>query len=158
VRPELSTDGPRGRAQWLMDELGNYLVGSDAPATSRDDAARAALRNGHRGFRAFVDSRCEPSDVVMVELSIERASGHVCQAAYREVPGPLDLLVLCTTNCVDGDKVTLRHMTAQRGSVTCSEDWPFGMDSAERMTRPAAAWMTCPIQGREESADGAGGA
>ena len=128
-------------ARWLLDEIGVYLAGADAPDSERDRAARAALHNGHDNFRQFVESRLEPTDVVCAVLSIDRDEQHLGCQAYREMPGPLTLLAFCSANCVAGDRVSVRQVTAQRGAVTASEDWPFGLDTAEHMTRPAAAWI-----------------
>ena len=74
-------------------------------------------------------------------LSIDRAGQHLGCQGYREAPGPLTLLAFCSAHCVAGDRVSLKLVTAQRGAVTASEDWPFGLETAEHMTRPAVSWM-----------------
>jgi hypothetical protein len=130
-----------------MDKIGAYLAGADASIDERARAARLALRNGHDNFHQFVSSRIEPTEVVCTVLSIDRAEEHLGCQAYRELPGPLTLLAFCSANCFVGDGVSLKQITAQRGAVTVSEDWPFGLDTAEHMTRPAAAWMD-PSLGR----------
>jgi hypothetical protein len=95
-----------------------------------------------------VNSRIEPTEVVCTVLSIDRAEEHLGCQAYRELPGPLTLLAFCSANCRAGDRVSLKQITAQRGAVTVSEDWPFGLEAAEHMTRPATAWMDHSFLGR----------
>ena len=78
-------------------------------------------------------------DVVCAEVSIHHVDGITCRTAYRHAPDPVAFLFLCATRCRDGDLVTLRQVTAQSGSVTANERWPFGLACAEQMTLPARA-------------------
>jgi hypothetical protein len=130
-------------AQWLMEEIGRYLVG-DQEAGARDDAAREALANGADGFRAFVDSRCCVADVVLTQVHLDRVNGHTCRHAFRVAPGPIAFLVFCAANCSAGDRVQLRQVTAGAGTTSAEEVWPFGLDVAERMTQPV------PTRGRPD--------
>ncbi len=131
--------GSAERARWLMDELGTYLADRDADAHTRDEIARRTLRNGHASFERFITSRYAPMDVICAEVSIHHVDGGICRTAYRHSPDPVAFLFLCATSCRDGDLVTLRQVTAQSGSVTANERWPFGLACAERMTLPAPA-------------------
>jgi len=122
-----------------MEQIGRYLAGDDAPHDAREDAARAALANGQDAFNAFVESRCCAHDIVVTQVDLGRANGHTCRHAFRVPPGPVALLVFCAANCAPGDRVTVRQVTAGAGAVCTEEAWPFGLETAERMTVPAPA-------------------
>ncbi len=124
------------RARWLLEEIGGYLA-EEATGDQRLSVARTALRNGHREFATFNESRCLPEDVIGAQIVVERAGETVHRAFYREAPSPIGLLVMCASWCRDGDTVTLVQATAGCGRVTTSDDWPFGLGCAEQMTVPA---------------------
>lgn len=134
--PEVPNAVPPGRARWLMEEIGAFLA-EERDAEQRLDAARVALRNGHREFATFAGSRCLPEDVVAVQLVVERGDEVLHRAWYRNLPSPIGLLVLCASLCRDGDRVSLVQSTAGCGRVTTSDDWAFGLRCAEQMTVPA---------------------
>ena len=133
---------PLGGAGWLMEQIGRYLVGDDAPDDAREAAAREALANGQDAFNAFVESRCCARDIVVTHVDLARANGHTCRHAFRVTPGPVALLVFCAANCEPGDRVTVRQVTAGAGAVCAEEAWPFGLEGAERMTVPAPARLS----------------
>lgn len=142
----MSEHTPLGGAGWLMAEIGRYLAGDDAPDDARDAAAREALNNGQDAFTAFVESRCAATDIVLTQVDLGRSNGHTCRHAFRVTPGPIALLVFCAANCAAGDHVTVRQVTAGAGTVCAEETWPFGLETAERMTVPAPARLT-PARG-----------
>lgn len=122
----------------LVEDVGRYLLGPDAPEAARRMAAQRAFRHARDDFEAFADSARAGTDVVMVELVI-KGSGVHRHSVYAHAPGPLALLLVAARDCRPGDLVVLRQTTAKCGQVSQSARWPFGMAEAETMTRPADA-------------------
>ena len=139
-KPEAETVAPHHPCVLgaLVEEVGRYLLGPDAPETARRRAAQAAFRHAREDFERFADSSRSGSEVVVVELTI-RGAGVCRQSVYTQLPGPLALLLVAARNCRPGDLVVLRQITAKCGEVEQSARWPFGMAEAETMTRPATA-------------------
>ena len=139
-KPEAETAAPHHPCVLgaLVEDVGRYLVGPDAPEPARRRAAQEAFRHARDDFERFADSSRAGSEVVIVKLTI-RGSGVCRQSVYTRVPGPLALLLVAARNCRPGDRVLLRQVTAKCGEVEQSARWPFGMAEAESMTRPATA-------------------
>ncbi len=119
----------------LVREVGEYLVGADAPEAEQRHAAQHAFRHGRADFEAFAASQRRGTDLVFVELaihgSVERCSVHT------HLPGPLSLLLVSARNCIPGDVVSVRQVTAKCGEIRHEARFPVGMAEAEAMTRPA---------------------
>ena len=121
----------------VVREVGEYLAGSDASPLAQRHAAAHAFRNAQADFEAFSASICEGTAVIATELVIRGAGRDLLTVATR-LPSPLTLLLVCTRNCEDGDLVGIRQRTAKCGALLQEARWPFGMEEAERLTRPAA--------------------
>lgn len=139
--PSASSQDLADRSRWLIDELGAYFGGEDAPAETRDRLARDALRSNRSAFESLMASSRPCDAVVTVELSIHGAregrTGLIRRSHFGQVPGPVALVFLCALNCEIGDVVRVRQTTAAGASVLSEECWPFGVVDAEQMTLPA---------------------
>jgi hypothetical protein len=120
----------------LVRGVGAYLVGDGTCEAARRLIGADAFRHAQPDFEAFAASQCGAADVVSVELEI-RGQGRELHSVYGRLPGPLTLLLVCARNCRDRDRVLLRQRTAKCGLVCHEARWPFGMEEAEHITRPA---------------------
>jgi hypothetical protein len=121
----------------LVRDVGAYLVGEGTCEGARKLVGAHAFRHAQADFEAFAASQRTATDVVWVDLEI-RGEGRELHSVYGQVPGPLTLLLVCARNCRDGDHIVLRQRTAKCGLVTHEVRWPFGMQEAELITRPAS--------------------
>jgi hypothetical protein len=64
------------------------------------------------------------------------------RTVFAEPPTPVALMLLSMRMCDAGDDVTVLQHTAARGSSNRRARWPFGMDEAERLTRPPSCGGT----------------
>jgi len=121
----------------LVRGVGAYLVGNGTCEGARKLIGADAFRHAQPDFEAFAASQRAAGDVVSVDLEI-RGQGRALHSVYGRVPGPLTLLLVCARNCRDGDRIVLRQRTAKCGFVSHEVRWPFGMEEAELITRPAS--------------------
>lgn len=121
----------------VVREVGQYLAGPDASLLVQRHAAAHAFRNAQADFEAFSASLCDGAELIATELSI-RGGGRDLLSVATRLPSPLTLLLVCTRNCEDGDLVAVRQRTAKCGALLQEARWPFGMEEAERLTRPVS--------------------
>jgi len=121
----------------VVRQVGEYLAGTDAPKVEQRHAAAHAFRNAQSDFEQFSASVCHGTAMIAMELNITGA-GRDLLSVSTYLPSPLTLLLVCTRNCEDGDRVSVRQHTAKCGSMTQEAHWPFGLAEAERLTRPAS--------------------
>ena len=95
-------------------------------------ALRAATADAHE----WLDQRVDADAVVRVDLHLtgELRRRH---SVFPSLPSPLALLLICLDQCRVGDEVLLVQELAKAGKVEARATWPFGMDEAETLTRPA---------------------
>jgi hypothetical protein len=121
----------------MVRQVGEYLAGPDASPAEQRHAAGHAFRNAQADFEQFSASMCDGTAMIAMELAITGA-GRDLLSVSTHLPSPLTLLLVCTRNCDDGDLVSVRQRTAKCGSMTQEAHWPFGLEEAERLTRPAS--------------------
>ena len=121
----------------LVREVGAYLAGPDATEVDQRHAAAAAFRNAQADFEQFQASMCDGTALIATELTIEGARRDLHSVATH-LPSPLTLLLVCARNCEEGDRVALLQRTAKCGELRQEARWPFGLEEAERLTRPAS--------------------
>ncbi len=124
------------RQAWLLQELEQWFA-SDLPAAAQrrrvvGSALRAATADAHR----WLDERLTPDAVVRVDLHLQ-GPDRERHSVFHTLPSPLALLLICLDQCRVGDEVTLSQQMAKAGRVESRATWPFGMDEAETLTRPA---------------------
>jgi hypothetical protein len=124
------------RQTWLLAELDGWFASDLDDRYARHEVVRAALQTATNDARAWLGERLEPGDLVRVDLLLDGPTGHR-HSVFSTLPAPLALLLICLDQCRDGDEVTLVQELAKCGSVRASATWPFGMDEAEGLTRPA---------------------
>lgn len=95
-------------------------------------ALRAATADAHR----WLDERMAPDAVVRIDLHLH-GPDRERHSVFPSLPSPLALLLICLDQCRVGDEVVLVQELAKAGRVEARATWPFGMDEAETLTRPA---------------------
>ncbi|MGH3849382.1 MAG: hypothetical protein ACRDRT_06730, partial [Pseudonocardiaceae bacterium] len=103
-------------------------------------AARArallALVHASRQARDLVGGRVDVGTVVSTEIRITTACGDQDACVYRSLPNPLALLLIGSQRCRAGDRVGIVVQRAGMDPSERSSVWPFGLATAERLTRP----------------------
>jgi hypothetical protein len=120
----------------LLDELHAWFASDLTEAEDRRNVVRGALHTATEDARAWLADRLEPGALVRVDLLLDGPLGHR-HSVFTSLPTPLALLLICLDQCRDGDEVTVVQELAKCGRVRASATWPFGMDEAEALTRPA---------------------
>lgn len=126
------------RQAWLLAELDRWFAGDRTDRAERRGIVRAALRSATVDAHRWLDERLDPHEVVRVDLTLE-GSGRHRHSVFPSLPGPLALLLICLDQCRVGDEVIVTQQLAKAGRVQARATWPFGMDEAEALTRPATA-------------------
>jgi hypothetical protein len=123
--------------EWLLHETAQSLTSpASSPAEQRAEAA-LALARASRSLHGLVATGVTAGDVVAVEITVTDPVG-TCRTvnAYRQLPTPLELLIIGTARCRDGDTVTVVIHQAGGEPVARHDIWPFGLTRAEVMTHP----------------------
>lgn len=143
---------------WLVDDIGHFMAGVDPAPWGRARASRPpagsveepladvagtvrtlgqqALVQGARDVNILLRSAYQADDVVASELRLSGLHRGNRRTVFAEMPTPVALLLVCMRLCDPGDKVELLQHTAANGSTNRSATWPFGMTTAEEITRP----------------------
>ncbi len=124
------------RQAWLLDELEHWFAHDRPNGRERRAIVRDALRQATDDARSWLAARCEPGDLVRVDLIVDGPRGHR-HSVFADLPTPLSLLLVCLDQCQVGDEVTVVQELAKAGRKRTTATWPFGMDEAEALTRPA---------------------
>ncbi len=124
------------RQAWLLGELEQWFAGDLPDGRQRRDVVGRALRAATADAQRWLDQRVAYDTVVRVDLhlnGIDRARHSV----FPSLPTPVALLLICLDQCRMGDEVLVVQELAKAGRVEARATWPFGMDEAETLTRPA---------------------
>jgi hypothetical protein len=135
-------DTPFGGAcpvRWMVDDIGRYLVGDDAPDDEVGRAGRVAVTRAADEVRDLLGSAYAAHEVVATELRLAGPARGFRRTVFALGPTPVALMLLCMRMCDCGDDVTVLQHTAARGSTTRTAVWPFGLATAEELTRPPAS-------------------
>jgi len=132
----MTTDQSSPSRRYVLDEYRRYFTeGIDDPDEAHA-AHRAVLEHTAESFDEFVATILERGAVISTTITFERADGTTSGNTFQALPTPGVLLFLCGQNAEFGDKVTLDQVVV--GGHRCiTEVWPFSMEVAEAMTRPA---------------------
>lgn len=134
-------DDPFGGAcpvRWIIDDVGRYLAGDDATADEIGSAGRQAITRAASEVHELLRSAYRAHEVVATELRFAGPGRGFRRTVFALSPAPAALMLLCMRMCDVGDDVRVLQHTAARGTATRGATWPFGMDVAERLTRPPA--------------------
>lgn len=124
------------RQAWLLDELEQWFAGDLADGRERRRIVASALRTATHDAHRWLDQRLAPEAVVRVDLQIQGVDRDR-HSVFPTLPGPLTVLLICLDQCRVGDEVVVTQELAKAGRVVARATWPFGMDEAETLTRPA---------------------
>ena len=124
--------------RWLIDDIGRYLAGDDASPTDVGSAGRSAVVRAAGEVNELLRSAYSAHEVVATELRFAGPERGFRRTVFALSPTPAALMLLCMRMCDPGDDVILLQHTAARGTTSRTATWPFGMDRAERLTRPPA--------------------
>ncbi len=124
------------RQAWLLHELDYWFAGDLPDGRSRRQIVGTALRAATTDAHRWLDERLAADALVRVDLHL---TGAHCErhSVFPSLPSPLALLLICLDQCQVGDEVMLVQDLAKAGRVEAKATWPFGMDEAETLTRPA---------------------
>ena len=123
-------------AHWLIGDVGRYLVGDDASPAEVGAAGRTAVSRASSELDALLASAYAAHDVVATELRLAGPQLGYRRTVFALPPTPVALMLLCLRCCQVGDDVSVLQHTAGQGTVKRSACWPFGMATAEQLTRP----------------------
>lgn len=123
---------------WLIDDIGRYLAGDDASRTEIGSAGRTAVTRAAGEVDELLRSSFSAHEVVATELRFAGPSKGFRRTVFALSPAPAALMLLCMRMCDPGDDVVVLQHTAAQGTTSRTDTWPFGMDQAERLTRPPA--------------------
>ena len=132
------------RQAWLLEELEQWFAGDLPDSRDRRRIVAQALRSATEDAHRWLDQRLRCDDLVRVDLRIEAAASPR-HSVFPSLPTPLGLLLICLDQCQVGDEVVLVQEHAKLGRIEARATWPFGMDEAEALTRPAPV----PVGARE---------
>ena len=124
------------RQAWLLDELEQWFAGDLPDGRDRRRLVASALRAATTDAHRWLDERRAADDLVRVDLHLG-IGGCERHSVFGSLPSPLALLLICLDQCRVGDEVLLVQELAKSGRVEARATWPFGMDEAETLTRPA---------------------
>lgn len=143
--PAVSPDDPFDGScpvRWMVDDVGRYLAGDDASAAEVGSAGRQAVTRAAGEVHDLLRSAYSAHEVVATELRFAGPQRGFRRTVFAEPPTPVALMLLSMRMCDAGDDVTVLQHTAARGSSNRRARWPFGMDEAERLTRPPSCGGT----------------
>jgi hypothetical protein len=123
-------------ARWLIDGVGRYLAGDDAPPPEVGAVGRQAVTRAASEVEQLLSSAYAAHEVVATELRFAGPQLGYRRTVFALSPTPVALMLLCMRLCDVGDDVSVLLHTAGQGTVTRAAAWPFGMDAAEQLTRP----------------------
>lgn len=141
VGHEGARDDPFGGdcpVRWLIDDIGRYLAGDDASPAEVGSAGRTAVTRAATEVNELLHSSYSAHEVVATELRFAGPSKGFRRTVFALSPAPAALMLLCMRMCDPGDDVVVLQHTAARGTTSRTDTWPFGMEQAERLTRPPA--------------------
>lgn len=124
------------RQAWLLQELEQWFAGDLPDGRERRQIVGRALRSATADAHRWLDERLDAHAVVRVDLHL-RGEHRERHSVFASLPSPLALLLICLDQCRVGDEVLLVQELAKAGTVEARATWPFGMDEAETLTRPA---------------------
>jgi hypothetical protein len=125
--------------EWLMHETVEFLTDPAAPPVDRRAQAALALARASRTLQGLVTTGIGYGTVVAVDIEVTGPDGsRRAWNAYRELPSPLELLVICTARAKEGDRVAVVIHRSGSPPLCRHELWPFGFARAEQITRPAS--------------------
>jgi hypothetical protein len=124
------------RQAWLLEQLEQWFAGDLADGRDRRRIVAQALRAATEDAHRWLDERLDGCDLVRVDLHLE-GEGGPRHSVFPSLPSPLGLLLICLDQCRVGDEVRIVQQLAKAGRVEATATWPFGMDEAETLTRPA---------------------
>ena len=120
----------------LVEEVGRYLAGDDAPPADVHQAGHHALHRATTEVADLVRSAYRPHEVIATELRFASPERGFRRTVFAVAPTPVALMLLCLRTCDAGSDVTVLQHTAGCGTSSRHASWPFGMETAERLTRP----------------------
>jgi hypothetical protein len=121
---------------WMLDDIGRYLAGGDASPAEIGSAGRQAVTRAAVEVNDLLHSAYAAHEVVATEVRLAGPRRGFRRTVFALPPSPVALMLLAMRLCeVDEDVTVLQH-TAARGTTTRTARWPFGLDEAERLTRP----------------------
>jgi len=132
------------RQAWLLEELEQWFAGDLADGRDRRRIVAQALRSATEDAHRWLDDRLPGDHLVRVDLHLTTKTGPR-HSVFATLPTPLGLLLICLDQCQVGDEVVLVQEHAKLGRIEARATWPFGMDEAEALTRPAPV----PVGARE---------
>ncbi|WP_421118761.1 hypothetical protein ACE2AJ_15540 [Aquihabitans daechungensis] len=124
------------RQAWLLEELEQWFAGDLPDGRDRRRIVAQALRSATEDAHQWLDERLSCDQLVRVDLHLANRAGPR-HSVFPTLPTPLGLLLICLDQCQVGDEVLLVQEHAKAGRVEARATWPFGMDEAESLTRPA---------------------
>jgi hypothetical protein len=125
--------------EWLMHETAEFLTDPAAPPAERRAQAALALARASRTLQGLVTTGIGYGTVVAVDIEVTGPDGaRRSWNAYRELPSPLELLVIGTARAKEGDRVAVVIHRSGSPPLCRQELWPFGFARAEQITRPAS--------------------
>jgi len=124
--------------RWMLDDIGRYLAGDDAPPAEVGSVGRQAVTRAAGEVNDLLRSAYAAHEVVATELRFAGPERGFRRTVFALSPTPVALMLLCMRMCDAGDDVLVLQHTAACGSSTRSAVWPFGMGVAEELTRPPA--------------------
>jgi hypothetical protein len=122
----------------MLDDVGRYLAGDDAPPAEVARAGRQAVTRAATEVGDLLGSAFGAHEVVATELRFAGPDRGFRRTVFALPPTPVALMLLCIRMCDPGDDVSVLQHTAACGTATRTGVWPFGMDLAEQLTRPPA--------------------
>ncbi len=124
------------RQAWLLQELEDWFAGDLPDGRERRQIVARALRAATTDAHRWLDERVAADTLVRVDLHLA-GRDRERHSVFPSLPSPLALLLICLDQCRVGDEVLLVQELAKAGRVESRATWPFGMDEAETLTRPA---------------------
>jgi hypothetical protein len=124
--------------RWMLDDIGRYLAGDEAPPAEVAGAGRQAVTRAATEVGDLLHSAYGAHEVVATELRFAGPDRGFRRTVFAVPPTPVALMLLCMRMCDPGDDVSVLQHTAACGTASRSAVWPFGMDLAEQLTRPPA--------------------
>lgn len=122
--------------RWLVDDIGRFLAGDDAPPTEVGSAGRRALTRAAGEVHDLLRSAYAAHEMVATEVRFAGPERGFRRTVFALSPTPVALMLLAMRMCATGDDVTVLQHTAARGTTSRRGRWPLGMAEAERLTRP----------------------
>jgi hypothetical protein len=124
------------RQAWLLEQLEQWFASDLPDSRDRRRVVAQALRSATEDAHRWLDERMDGNELIRVDLHLQ-GDGTQRHSVFRSLPTPLGLLLICLDQCKVGDEVLLVQELSKAGRVEARATWPFGMDEAETLTRPA---------------------